>query len=217
MAQRGRVLSVLIAVPCYQGLLTTGLFRSIVGILGLCDRENIDCDALLVEGEAAITRGRSNLAATFKRTSYQTFAMLDADILIEPEDFLKLLRLNKPIRGAAVCLKTVDHSESLNAYKGGKRITRAGMPAQPFEVDFLGGAVMLIEREVIEKLTEIEELKYEDPINGPGTHIFAEQIVDKTLLSEDFSLCHRAREHGFSVWVHPDVICSHFGPSYWRH
>ncbi|KKK88416.1 hypothetical protein LCGC14_2743380 [marine sediment metagenome] len=210
-------MSVLIAVPCYAGQLTTALFRSLLGIADLCAEQQIDLNFLVVEGEAAITRGRSNLAATFLRTDYQTFAMIDADILIEPDDFLKLLRLNKPIRGAAVCLKTCDHSESLNAYKDGKRVKRADMPADPFEVEFLGAAVMLIEREVIEKLSEIESLRYVDPINGPGTHIFAEQIVDKALLSEDFSLCHRAREHGFSVWVHPDVICSHFGPSYWRH
>ena len=210
-------LSVLIATPCYQGNLTTALFRSLIGITDLCAGEGIDCNLLTVEGEAAITRGRSNLAATFLRTDYQTFAMIDADILIEPEDFLKLLRLNKPIRGAAICLKTQDHSESLNIYKSGKRVKRADMPADPFEVEFLGGAVMLIERQVIEKLSDIESLRYTDPINGPGTHIFAEQIVDKALLSEDFSFCHRAREHGFSVWVHPDVICSHFGPSCWRH
>lgn len=194
-----------------------GLLRSLVGILDLCARDGIDCNLLTVEGEAAITRGRSNLAATFLGTDYQTMAFLDADILIEPEDFLKLLRLDRPVRGAAVCLKTKDHSESLNVYSFGKRVKRDKMPAEPFAVDYIGAAVMLIEREVIEKLSEIESLKYVDPINGPGTHIFAEQIVDKALLSEDFSFCHRAREYGFSVWCDPSIKVSHFGPSSWRH
>ena len=188
-----------------------------MGIADLCASQEIDCNFLVVEGEAAITRGRSNLAATFRGTEYQTFAMIDADILIEPEGFIKLLRLDKPVRGAAICLKTQDHSESLNVYQDGKRVRRAEMPAKPFEVDYLGGAVLLIEREVIETLSDIDELKYIDPINGPGTHIFAEQIVDDTLLSEDFSFCYRARGHGFSVWCDPSVVCSHFGPSSWRH
>ncbi len=209
--------SVLIATPCYAGQLHIALFRSLMGIASLGADQGIDVGYLVVEGEAAITRGRSNLAATFLREHHDTLAMIDADIFIEPEDFLKLLRLNKPVRGAAVCLKTADHSESLNVYKDGERVKRADMPAEPFEVELLGGAVMLIEREVIEKLSEIEELKYLDSINGPGCHIFAEQIVDKTLLSEDFSFCYRAREHGFSVWCEPSVICSHFGPSHWRH
>ena len=209
--------SVLIATPCYAGQMHIALFRSLMGIAGLCADQGIDAGFLTVDGEAAITRGRSNLAATFLGEHHDTLAFIDADIHIEPEDFLKLLRLNKPIRGAAVNLKTGDHNESLNVYRDGVRIKRADMPAGPFDVDFIGGAVMLIEREVIEKLSELDDLKYEDPINGPGCHIFAEQIVDKTLLSEDFSFCHRAREHGFSVWCEPSVICSHFGPSHWRH
>ena len=188
-----------------------------MGIASLCSDEGIDVGYLVVDGEAAITRGRSNLAATFLREYHDTLAFIDSDIHIEPADFLKLLRLNKPVRGAAVCLKTPDHSESLNAYKDDERIKRADMPDKPFEVDLIGGAVMLIERDVIEKLSEIEELKYTDPINGPGAHIFAEQIVDGALLSEDFSFCHRAREHGFSVWCEPSIKVSHFGPSFWRH
>ena len=211
-------MSVLVATPCYQGNLTTALFRSIVGILDLCDREKIDCDVLLTEGEAAIARGRSNMAATFLRTEYKTFAMIDADIGIAADDFLKLLRLDKPVRGAAINLKTPKHTELLNTYDlDGKRVTRAAMPEIPFEISLIGGAVLLIEREVIETLSEIPDLQYIDPILGPGAHIFAEQIVDKTLLSEDFSFVKRARDHGFSAWCHPDVICSHYGPSSWRH
>lgn len=188
-----------------------------MGIVALCDRASIDCNVLCVEGEAAITRGRSNLAATFLRQHYQTLAFIDADIEIAPDDFLKLLRLNKPVRGAAVNLKTADHSECLNTYKDGKRLTRAEMGSEPLEVDLLGAAVMFIEKEVVETLSGIDELRYTDSTIGESAHIFAEQIVDKTLLSEDFSFCHRAREHGFSVWVDPTVIVSHTGPSTWTH
>lgn len=209
-------MSVLLAVPCYGGVLHVGLFRSLLGIAALCGAAGVEIDFLVVEGESAITRGRSNLAATFLKTDRQTFAMLDADIQIEPADFMKLLELDKPIRGAAVALKTCDHSPMLNVYKGGKRLARSDMPAEAFELDLMGGAVMLIEREVIETLSAIPELRFVDPINGPGAHIFAERIVDGALLSEDFSLCHLAREHGFSVWCDPSIVVGHVGPSEWR-
>lgn len=209
-------MSVLIATPCYGGLLTVNLFRSLVGIADLCGKEGINLNFLIVAGESAITRGRSNLAATFLRdTDYRTLAMIDADITINPVDFLKLLRLDKPIRGAAVPLKTLDHSESLSCYQGGRRVQRLNMPPEPFKVDYLGGAVMLIEREVIESLSAIPELQYEDPINGKGAHIFHEMIVDGALLSEDYAFCHRAREGGFSVWCEPSVIVGHSGPCVW--
>lgn len=209
-------MSVLLAVPCYGGMLSTGTFHSLVGIAQLSAAQGIELDMLTAANESAITRGRSNIAATFLRTERQTLAMLDADIRIAPEDFMRLLSLNKPIRGAAVSLKTVDHSESLSAWKGGRQVKRADMPAEPFEVDLLGGAVMLVEREVIEALSADPALKYEDPINGAGAHIFAETIVDGALLSEDYAFCHRAREAGFSVWVDPAVVVGHRGPCEWR-
>lgn len=203
-------------MPCYGGQLTVAAFRSLVGIADLCGKTGVNLNFLVVEGESAITRGRSNLAATFLRTEYQTLAMLDADILISPEDFMKLLRLDKPVRGAAVCMKTHNGTEALSCWRGGERVQRASMPLEPFEVDYLGGAVMMVKREVIEKLSEINELRYNDPINGEGTHIFAEQIVNGALLSEDYAFCHRAREHGFSVWCEPSIIVSHYGQGAWR-
>lgn len=209
-------MSVLLAVPCYAGLLSVGTFQSLLGIAQLCGTEGIELDMLVTGGESAITRGRSNLAATFLRTDRKTFAMIDADISIEPEDFLRLLRLEKPIRGAAVALKTSDHSELLNVYQSGRRLSRLDMPPGAFEVDLLGGAVMLIEREVIETLSADPALQYVDPINGPGAHIFAEAIVDGALLSEDFAFVHRARNAGFSAWIDPSVIVGHKGPCEWR-
>lgn len=209
-------MSVLIATPCYGGLMHIGLFRSLIDIAQMCGQAGVNLNFLTVGNESAITRGRSNIASTFLRTDYQTLAMIDADIEVSGEDFMRLLRLEKPIRGAAVCMKTRDHTESLSAWKGGHQVRRATCPLEPVEVDYLGGAVMLIEREVIERLSEDESLRYEDPINGTGTHIFAEQIVDGALLSEDYSLCYRAREHGFSVWMDPAVIVTHHGMSAWR-
>jgi len=209
--------NVLIATPCYGGQLTVSLFRSLLGISDLCREQDIDLDFLVVDGEAAITRGRSNLAARFLTTHYQTLAFIDADILIEPSDFLKLLCLDGPVRGAAVNLKTADHSEALNVYWHGTRIKRAEMPTRPFEVEYIGAAVMLIERRVIEVLSEAQGIQYYDGVVGRAAHIFGEQIFNDALLSEDYSFCRRARSHGFSVWCDPSVIVSHYGPSSWRH
>lgn len=209
-------MSVLVAVPCYAGLLNVATFNSLFGIAQLCGARGIELDILATAGESAITRGRSNLAATFLRTDRKTLAMIDADIQIEPEDFLRLVELDKPIRGAAVCLKTADHSECLSCYRGGRRVRRADMPAEPFEVEYLGGAVMLVEREVIETLSAIPQFRYVDPVNGEGAHIFWERIVDGALLSEDYSFCSLAREMGFSVWCDPAIKVTHYGTGAWR-
>ena len=209
-------MSVFLATPCYGGNLSVETFGSFVGIAQLCGQMGIELDICAVRGESAITRGRSNLAATFLKTDRKTLAFIDADIQIAPEDFVRLLRLDKPIRGAAVCLKTADASECLNVYAQGKRVSRADMPAEQFECDYIGGAVMFIEREVVERLSDDVSLQYLDPINGQGAHIFGEMIVDGALLSEDYSLCYRARRAGFSVWCEPSIRVIHFGTFGWR-
>lgn len=209
-------MSVLIATPCYGGMLHVGLFQSLVGIADQCAREGVSLNFLVTQGESAITRGRSNIATTFARTDYRTLAMLDADIQIAPDDFMRLLRLDQPVRGAAVAMKTMDGSESLSCWRNGRQVRRQDMPDDPFPVDYLGGAVMLIERPVIETLSQIEMMQYDDPVMGPGAHLFWERIVDRTLLTEDYAFCSLAREHGFSIWCDPSVVVNHHGTGVWR-
>lgn len=209
-------MSVLIATPAYGGWLSTATFGSFVGISRLCGQLGVELDILTTANESAITRGRSNLAATFLKTDRKTLAFIDADIQIAAADFVRLLQLDKPVRGAAVCLKTSDASECLNVYANGKRLRRAEMPTEPFEVDYIGGAVMFIEREVVERLSDDPAIRYIDPINGEGAHIFGELIVEQALLSEDYSLCARARRAGFGIWCDPSIQVTHFGTFGWR-
>lgn len=214
-------MSVLLAMPCYRGDMNVAAFFSIMSIVETCNREGVEIDLLVTHGESAITRGRSNMAAAFLRSRARTLAFLDADIGISGDDFLSLVRLNKPVRGAAVNLKTLDRTESLSVFKAGRRLTRKEMFAAraPLEVDYLGGSVMLIDRDVIGTLSKVhaKTLGYRDPIGGVGVHLFAEIVEAGALLSEDYAFCRRAREAGFSVWCDPTIIVSHFeGRMAWR-
>ncbi len=213
-------MSVLLAVPCYGGALTVQTHNSLCMIRDL----NPGIDIMAVVGESAITRGRSNIAAAFMSepfAKYKTLAMIDADIEIQAADFTKLVELDAPVRGAAVCLKTNDHSELLSCWKDGEVIKRADMPDHPFAVDYLGGAVMLIERYVLDKMytdPELDELEFQDSQLGhTGRHLFMERILDGTLLSEDYSFCWLARAMGFPVVCHPGVVVTHYGQSGWRY
>lgn len=229
-------MSVLLAVPCYGSMLHCQTALSIVSILHACGANGVEVDLLVTAGESAITRGRSNMAATFLRTHHDTLAFLDADCALSGDDFLRLLALDRPVRGAAVSLKTLDHAEMLSCYLDGERLTRhkllnLGMfvshpdqvaeniaTNQPVRVDYLGGAAMMIEREVLLALWKKHpELEYEDPINGPGVHVFQELVLEGALLTEDYSFCRRARDAGFTIWCDPAVMVSHFeGRMAWR-
>lgn len=212
-------MSVLVAIPAYGGLVHVGCVRSVLSIADAFGAAGVEVDFLVAHGESAITRGRSNLVTTFLRTSYRTLAFLDADIEIAGEDMLELYRLDKPVRGAAVALKTLDGREALSVYRDGARLSRAEMPAAPFEVDYLGGSVLLVERDVLLELSRLHlaALGYDDAVAGPGVHLFAERVEDRMLLSEDYAFCARAYEAGYSIWCAPSVLVTHHdGRVGWR-
>jgi len=208
--------SVLVATPCYGGQLTIGYFRSAMAIRDLCAERQIDCNFLVTEGESLVTRARNNLVATFMQTEYQTLAFIDADVEIAAKDFLKLLELDG-IRGAAVNMKRPDFAECLACFAEGGQSKRADMPAEPFPVQYLGSAVLFMDRPELERLYyEYPDRAYEDEIVGPGIALFEQIIVDETYLSEDFGFCQLLHEQKIPIICHPDVIVTHYGSAGWR-
>ena len=208
-------MNTLIATPCYGGAATTGYLRSLV--------RYTDVDFLVVEGEAAITRARSNLVSTFlKHTDCDVLAFIDADIEMRPDDFCLLarrVRANKEIVGAAVTMKHRNGTPLSCWLENGEQYTRTHDFDEPFPCKYLGAAVMLIHRSVLEKMWEMYStvLGYDDPINGPGVHLFHEMIVDRALLTEDYAFCERARAAGVKTWCDPEVVVKHYGQAAWEH
>lgn len=209
-------MSVLIATPCYGGQLTLGYFRSAIAIADACRTRGIEYDFLVTEGESLVTRARNNLVATFMRTDYQTLAMIDADIEMTGEDFIKLVESTAKVRGAAVNMKRKDYAECLSCFKDGRQVKRDEMPNEPFEVDYLGAAVMFIDRGVFDTLAEAHpERSYQDPIVGKGYALFEQAIVGDTYLSEDYGFCLTVKEHGIPIVCDPSVKVSHYGQGVW--
>ncbi len=209
-------MSVLVATPCYGGQMTVGYFRSVMAISDICNERKVDCDFLITEGESNIMRGRNNIVSTFMGTKFRTLAMIDADIEISAEDFIKILQLGG-VRGAAVNMKRPDYAECLSCFKDGKQVKRADMPDDPFEVDFLGTAVLFADRENFETLYEAyPERKYFDDACGEGRTLFNEVIVNDWLASEDFGFCEVLHAHKIPIICHPEVIVTHYGQGAWR-
>lgn len=219
----------LVAIPCYGHQMHAECARSVLSIADAFRPSYAEVDFLIVGGESAITRGRSNILPTFLHSTFDTLMFLDADIGIAGEDVLELYRGEHPLRGAAVNLKTLDFSESLSCYAGGRRCTRQRPPPDGthllpitgwHEVELLGAAVMMVEREVVERMIAHEpELEYNDPVVGKSSHLFQEIVgLSKVLYSEDYSFCLRAAEVGYSPFVLCDVTVGHWeGRCCWRY
>jgi len=211
------VRSVLIATPCYGGNLHVGYFRTALNVLEACTQAGIEVNFLVTEGESLVSRARSNLLATYFRTGYDVLAFIDADIEMSGEDFVRLAQLDG-VRGAAVACKTRDGSELLSCWKGGKPVRRAEMPQEPFSVDYLGSAVLFMDRTVLEALTRsYPDTRYEDPILGEGWHLFPDGVSDGFFYSEDYGFCRLCREQGIEIVCDPAVRVNHYGAACWSY
>lgn len=207
-------MSALIATPCYQGAMHVGFFRTCMAIADLGAQLGVEVDFLVTEGESHITRARNNLAATFLQTGFDTLVFIDADIEMEAADFFKLLDI-PGVRGAAVPCKTKDHAEMLSLWVDGKRPKRSEMPAAPFSVDFLGSAVLAIDRSVLEALKSSEQVQPYDSEVGPAWDFFRDGVYQDTWLSEDFAFCALLTDNGIAITCDPSIRVKHFGADVW--
>jgi len=208
--------SVLVCTPCYGGVLTVGYLRGLFDIQARCAQADIDVNFLVTEGESLVTRARNNLVTTFLATDYDTLAFIDADIEMQGADFVRLARMDG-VRGAAVCMKGPPGEELLSCWIAGERVRRADMAPQSFCVDFLGAAVMCIDRQVFEALIESGAVEgYSDAGIGPGFDFFPAGPVGDTYLSEDYGFCRLLKAAGIAIYCHPGIQVKHYGPAFWQ-
>ena len=191
-------------------------YRAAYNLRSALESSGIHHSWLVTEGESHVTRARNNLAATFlTQTDYQTLAFIDSDIEMDPDDFMLLL--DQPgVRGAAVATKTPDFSECLSVFVSGIRPKRSEMPVQSFQVDYLGSAVLFIDRDVFERLKASELVsEYTDPIIGQAWDFFRDGVSGDNWLSEDYGFCDLCNEAGIPVLCDPSVIVKHYGVACW--
>ena len=196
--------------------MTVAYLRGLFEIVEQSAEAQIDVNFLVVEGESLVSRARNNLVTTFLGTDYDTLAFIDADIELRGADFIKLAKMTG-VRGAAVCMKSADHAELLSCWIGGKRIIRNKMPPESFCVDFLGAAVMFIDRSAFKRLIDAGEVSaYQDAGIGPGYDFFPVGVVDGVFLSEDYYFCKLCKDQGVKIMCHPGIIVKHYGAAYWE-
>jgi len=224
-------MSALICTPAYGGMLTVGYFRSAFNIKN--DPRSAGVDFLVTEGESHVTRARNNLVATFlNQTDLDTLVFIDADIEMQADDFFDLLSFDSlsgsdslsdstllsggGVRGAAVACKTADRSEVLSVWADGRRPSRSDLGTEPRAVDFLGSAVLAIDRTVFERLAASEAVSsYSDPIVGTAWDFFRDGVSGDDWLSEDYGFCALCASEGVPIVCLPGIKVRHYGLSSW--
>ena len=89
-------MSVLIALPCYGGLVSDKTAKGLFNLGKDLRSNNIDHGLITLANESLITKGRSRIANFFmNNTQYEYVMFIDADVGFTSEDVLKLFNFLK--------------------------------------------------------------------------------------------------------------------------
>lgn len=199
-------MNVLIATPCYGGLVTERYLASLLATLShRAWSVPVRFQRATVSGEALVTYARNRLAAGFLRSPCDAMLCIDADTEWSPTDVDLLLTADKPLVGGAVPLKTTPTAYAVRGAEGEGELVRA---------QGVGLAFALIRREVFECLTGTTK-KYTDE-DGEARDYFASEVSRGRYFSEDLAFCNRYRRAGGEVWAHFGVRLGHVGSHTFR-
>ncbi len=233
---------VLLATPCYGGLVNQAYMLSVCRLLREAAHNMFTLDLMLLANDALIPRARSTLVAAFMDLPQATHLLfVDADIVFEPEQFYRMLEFDKDFVAGLYPLKTIDWEALPARVVGGEKLEGAGLsyvgtlldPAQKktengfATAQYAGTGFQLIKRVVFEKLIAahpelrfkaIHALAREAP-KSPNLYALFDCMIDPetgVYLSEDYAFCRRWRALGGEIWLDLKSKLTHVGPDHFK-
>lgn len=229
-----------IGTPMYGGMCTGSYTSSMMKMIPAMERSGIQYTFLFRFNESLITRARNAITSGFMDSDATHLLFIDADIGFNADQVLKMLDADKDIVCGIYPSKAINWRTVANAVRSGvpddKLESHTGTWVvnmkdydgsatvdvdKPFEIWNGGTGMMLIKREVFEKLKDkVPQYRVNeaDPFmqSRQGKFIpefFATSIdpISGVLLSEDYHFCKIWRDIGGSVWAAPWVELNHVG------
>ena len=203
----------MIGTPAYNGMVHVDYVHSLMSI----QSAGIPFTLMTTGGESLITRARNGILSRFFVTPDCTHLLfLDGDIRVSGASIRKLIDHGKDVIGAPVPLKTPP---------GQDRVFNTGgvvdASARPAEVIRIGTAVFMLSRRAVKALVEdaraCGHVYGTDPLargqeDLPAQYdVFRVGVRDGEYLSEDFWVCYRLAELGFTVHADLTIRVKHYG------
>jgi hypothetical protein len=224
----------------YGGNCTAGYVSSAMELTKQAQVRNIELINLFITNESLITRARNCLAHIFLQSDCTHLLFVDADIAFDANQILDMLDTDKDIICGLYPKKYIRWDsvaqaasmgvapEHLSKYGcdftvnaiDGQQVKLSALNKTPVQVKEAGTGMMLIKREVFDKLSE-QTPSFKAGMSvmgmiGPEDYIkqhFETGVNPEThrMESEDFAFCRKWREQGGEVWVAPWVELKHIG------
>jgi hypothetical protein len=204
----------MVAIPCYDGRLNIKTAFALAALVPKLDKMGVQIQLSHLSGCSIITKARNALVTKFMDSDCTDLLFVDSDVIITPEDVIRLLALSggKDITAGSYPRRADDRKFFLDFYlndDGELEFDENGL----MRVNNVATGFMMIQRHVLETLiTNHPEWKYYN--NVDDTHesaVFDFAIVDGNYIGEDYLFCQRARAEGFTVFLDTDISLPHVG------
>ena len=235
---RGNDLHVVVATPCYGGLVTQRYMQSVCALMLAATQDKVTITLELLGNDSLVTRARNSLVATALDNQAATHLMfIDADIGFTPSQVGRMLRFDRDVVAGMYPLKIVHYDQAvLDRVAQGEPLETAqvryvGAPLAPEDrreedgfitAEFAGTGFMLVKRAALEQMmAAYPQLKYRgahdraQPSESPHQYALFEGTIDPDdgdYLSEDYTFCRRWRAIGGEVWLDTRSKLMHVGP-----
>lgn len=235
-----REVKLLIATPCYGGLMYNNYFHSLMETMAFMSQIGIYIDIKTIANESLITRARNTCVSYFlSHEQYTHLLFIDADVSFSPDSVLKLLQAKKPVISAVYPKKNYDFTRlqelskvdnewyintpaKLMDYVVNYNDTQVHIDNNCIEVKDAPTGFMLIERNTFSVLKEkFPDLVYTNDLALDMTQhkedsfwLFFDCIkdpVDGRYLSEDYAFCRLVQQAGLKCYIEVTSKLSHTG------
>jgi hypothetical protein len=231
-------MKIFIATPMYGGMCTGQYAQGLLDLVGALHNSGHSAMYGKTYNESLITRARNTLVHEFLSTDCEYLLFIDADHGFNSSEILKMINSDVEIIGAIYPMKGINwprvqsaiesgiQNEELEKYTGyfsanlksDENNSVTVVLDKPLQVDNVATGMMLIKREVFEKMIPTTETyagaasSGEIDFNVKHYDFFRTEIDEKgILLSEDYYFCKKWEELGGKVYAAPWVQITHFG------
>ena len=238
-SEAGQTISILAATPTFNSMMYNCFSISMKNLQMACREKGIQFEHSYTYNESLITRARNTLCDILVNDKkYTHLLFIDADIEFETDDIFKMLEFNQPIVGGSYPKKNLkwdkiaefvnQNHESIVTAEELKNISRdivyialneddINVNGDFVEVQYTGTGIMLIQRQVLEKM---QEANPDDNYTVNNQNFFRffdvglkwiDSISKNIYLSEDYWFCERWRELGGKIFLYTKFRCKHCG------
>jgi len=237
-----------VATPMYGGMAHGLYIKSSLDLQNVMSKYGIETKFSFLFNESLITRARNYLVDEFLRTDHTHMLFIDSDINYNAKDIVALMALDKDVIGGPYPKKAINwknvaetarkHPDLppkdlekvvgeyvFNVVKGTKQFS----VTEPLEVMEIGTGLMMIKRQVFEKMREsYPNIHYKPDHVGQANfdgaryiHAFFDTVIDykdsitgggsDRYLSEDYMFCQMWRKIGGVIYLCPWMKTNHVG------